>query len=81
MRFDEDGEAIVLAFRLVVFIVGVALLLSGLADFGRIGSNDVLTLLSLGPKSVLEVIVGLILTLTAINPEIIKVIIQWIIRS
>ena len=36
---DEVGAAAMIILRVVAFIVGVALLISGIVDFGSIGSD------------------------------------------
>lgn len=68
-------------FRIIAFIIGVALLISGFADLGGIGGSDFLAGLSTGPIAIVKIIVGLILMLAGIEPRIIAVIVHWIIRS
>jgi hypothetical protein len=63
------------------FIIGVALLVSGFADFGGLGSSDILIGLSAGPIAIVKIVVGVILILAGIEPNIIAVIIQWVIGS
>jgi len=70
-----------IGLRVAAFIIGVALLISGLADFGGLGSSDILIVLSSGPIAIIKIVVGVILTLATIEPNIIAVIIQWVIRS
>jgi hypothetical protein len=50
------------------FIIGVALLISGLADFGGLGSSDILIVLSC-PIAIIKIVVGVILTLATIEPN------------
>ena len=71
---------IIMLFRGIAFFVGLVLL-SGFADFGAIGGSDILSALSLGPLAMLKIPVGLVLILAGIEPQIIAVVIQWIIRS
>ena len=78
---EDVGTAVVISFRIGAFIIGVALLVSGFADFGVLGSSNILAGLSSGPIAIAKIVVGVILMLAAIEPGIIAVIIQWIVRS
>ena len=80
-EIEDVGSAIVISFRIVAFIIGVALLISGFADFGGLGSSNILIGLSSGPIALVKIAVGVILTLAAIEPSVIAVIIQWVVRS
>jgi hypothetical protein len=66
--------------RVLAFIIGIALLVSGFADFGGLG-RDVLAAFSLGPIAVVKIIVGVILMILAIAPSAVGVIIHWIVRT
>lgn len=76
---EDVGTTIIVILRLFAFIIGVAFLASGFADFGGLGS-DVLMAFSLGTAAIVKIVVGLILMILAIEPEAIGVIIQWIVR-
>lgn len=79
-NIEDVGIAVIIVLRIVAFIVGVGLLISGIADFGTIGS-DITIGLSVGGFAVVKVTVGLVLMLAAIDPEIIAVTIKWIIST
>ena len=78
---EDVGDVILIGFRVIIFIVGTALLISDFADFGGLGNSDILAELSSGPLAIVKIFVGVILTLAAIEPGMIAVIIQWVIKS
>lgn len=78
---EDVGSAIVIGLRVAAFIIGIALLISGFADFGGLGHSDIFAGLSSGPIAIIKIVVGVILILAAIEPNIISVIIRWVVRS
>jgi hypothetical protein len=78
---EEIGTAILVFLRVLAFIIGVALLVSGFADFGGLGNSDFVVALSSGPIAFVKIVVGVILIILAIVPAAIGVIIQWIIKT
>lgn len=77
---EDIGIAVIIVLRVAAFIVGIAMLVSGIAEFGSIGS-DITIGLSAGGLAVIKVFVGLVLMLAGIAPEIIAVTINWIIKT
>lgn len=77
---EDVGTAILVILRLFAFIIGVAFLASGFADFGGLGSDVLLAFFS-GPVAIVKIVVGLTLMILAIEPAAIDVIVQWIVRS
>ena len=78
---EEIGTAILVFLRICSFIVGVALLVSGFADFGSLANSDFMLALSSGPTAIVKIVVGVILMILAIAPGTIAVIIQWIVNT
>ncbi len=66
--------------RVIIFFVGLILLISGFADFGRLGGLDALTALSTGGTAFLKVIIGAFLMLAGLSPKSVEMIIKAIIR-
>ena len=80
MDFDEESAA-VLAMRVIAFCIGVALLVSGIIDLASATQQQVFLGISTGAIGFVKVLVGLILIALGIEPEIIGIFIQWIIRT
>jgi hypothetical protein len=78
---EDVGTAILIFLRFLAFVIGVALLFSGFADFGTFGSGDFVVALSSGPIGLIKVVVGVILMLLAIAPGAIGVVIQWLVKT
>ncbi len=78
---EEVGTAILILLRILAFIIGVALLVSGFADFGGLGNSDFVLALSSGPIALVKIVVGVILMILAVAPGAIAVIIQWIVKT
>ena len=66
--------------RIIAFLVGLGLLISGFIDLGRLGSLEVLNVLSTGGTALLKVIFGAFLMVLGISPESVGMIIEVIIR-
>lgn len=66
--------------RIIIFFVGLILLVSGFADFGRLGGLEVLAALSIGGTAFLKVIIGVFLMLAGLSPKSVEMIIKAIIR-
>ena len=78
---DDIGTAIVIILRFFAFVIGVVLLATGLADFGSLGSSNLVLAFSAGPNAIIKIVVGVILMILAIAPSAIGVIIQWIVKT
>lgn len=78
---EEVVTAVILFLRIFAFFFGFGFLLSDFANIGAIGGGNILSALSPGPLGMLEIPSGLILVLAGIEPQIIAVAIQWVIRS
>lgn len=78
---EEIGTGILISLRVLAFVIGVAFLISGFADFGSVGSSDVLLALSSGPIATVKIVVGIVLMILAIAPAALSVIIQWFVKT
>lgn len=78
---EEIGSMVILAMRVIAFIVGLLLLVSGLIDFGRLGGMEILNVMSVGGTAFLKVIFGIFLMIAGIAPEAIGMIVKVIIRG
>jgi hypothetical protein len=78
---EDVGTAILLFLRFLAFIIGIALLFSGFADFGTFGNSDFVVALSSGPIGLIKIVVGVILMILAIAPGAVAVIIQWLVKT
>jgi len=67
--------------RIIAFIIGVLLLISGFADFAGIGGSDIVAAFSRGPIALVKIFVGLVLIILAINPDAISVFLGWTLRN
>lgn len=66
--------------RVIAFIAGLFLLISGFGDLGSIGVADAVHILSLSGTAILELIFGVFLMMAGINPDSVAMIINVIIN-
>lgn len=83
MSYDTEdiGSMVILAMRVIAFIVGLLLLFSGLVDFGRLGGMEIANVMSVGGTAVLKFIFGIFLIVAGISPEAIGMIVKVVIRG
>ena len=77
---DEIGGISVIGMRVIAFFIGLALLLSGLIDFGVLGETEIIKAMSIGSTATLKFIFGVFLMVLAIIPEAVRMIIEVAIK-
>jgi hypothetical protein len=66
--------------RIIAFIVGLLLLLSGLVDLSSLGGVQIADAISIGGTAILQVIFGIFLMIAGINPDAVRMVIEVFIR-
>ena len=79
MSLDEES-AVILAMRVIAFCIGAALLISGVIDLANATQQQIFPSISTGATGFVKTLVGLILMALGIEPGILRIIIEWIIR-
>jgi hypothetical protein len=77
----SDQISVTDALRVLAFVIGLIVFLSGFSDFSRVLGSDFVSALSLTGTGFLKVVFGAFFMLAGINPDAVVMVIKVILRK